>query len=135
MNKKIDNLKELEYYGNFNLVGEVLLKLKNIQITKHYVIRYAMQEVGFYVNELQRNQYHFNESLSQYRSDKIRAVVRARKCEKELESLKKCTESNQVKKSNERKCIIKNAKDIKNITITLSVIIERLKEVEKIEEK
>lgn len=91
MNKKIDNLKELEYYGNFNLVGEVLLKLKkkypNNKTLRDSVI--AMQEVGFYVNELQRNQYHFNESLSQYRSDKIRAVVRARKCEKELESLKK----------------------------------------------
>ena len=28
MNKKIQNLKEMEYYTDFNLVGEVLLKLK-----------------------------------------------------------------------------------------------------------
>ena len=28
MNKKIDNLKEAEYIGNYNLVGEVLVLLK-----------------------------------------------------------------------------------------------------------
>ena len=91
MNKKIQNLKEMEYYGNFNLVGEILLALKkkypnNEKLTEAVS---AMTEIGFYVTELMSNQYMFDKAIEGYRSDKLRAIERARRVEKEIEELKK----------------------------------------------
>ena len=31
MNKKINNLKEIDYYSNFNLVGEYIIKWKKMK--------------------------------------------------------------------------------------------------------
>jgi len=91
MNKKIQNLKEMEYYGNFNLVGEILLALKkkypNNEKLKEAVE--AMTQIGFFVTEMMQNQYFFDKSLEEYRSDKLRAIERARRVEKEIEELKK----------------------------------------------
>jgi len=91
MNKKIQNLKEMEYYGNFNLVGEILLALKkkypNNEKLKEAVE--AMTQIGFFVTEMMQNQYFYDKSLEEYRSDKLRAIERARRVEKEIEELKK----------------------------------------------
>ena len=90
MNKKMQNLKEMEYYGNFNLVGEVLLKLKhkypNNETLKESIS--AMTHIGFFVTEMMQAQYYYEKSLESYRSDKLRAVERARRAEEELEQLK-----------------------------------------------
>lgn len=91
MNKKMQNLKELEYYGNFNLVGEVLLKLKkkypNNETLSDAVS--AMTQIGFFVTEMMQNQYYYEKSLESYRADKNRAIERARRVEKEIEELEK----------------------------------------------
>ena len=91
MNKKIQNLKEMEYYGNFNLVGEVLLKLKkkypNNETLSDAVS--AMTQIGFFVTEMMQNQYYYEKSLESYRADKNRAIERARRVEKEIEELEK----------------------------------------------
>lgn len=91
MNKKIQNLKELEYYGNFNLVGEILLKLKKKYPENERIKEAveAMGQVGVFVTELMSNSYFYDKSLEDYRSQKIRAIERARKAEKELEEIKK----------------------------------------------
>ena len=86
MNKKIDNLKELEYYTNYNLVSEVILKLKkkypdNITLNDSTI---ALVQIGYYVQNLISDRYFYNQSLSEYRSDKIRAVERARTAEKKV---------------------------------------------------
>ena len=90
MNKKMQNLKEMEYYGNFNLVGEVLLKLKqkypNNETLKESIS--AMTHIGFFVTEMMQAQYYYEKSLESYRTDKLRAVERARRAEEELEQLK-----------------------------------------------
>jgi len=90
MNKKMQNLKEMEYIANFNLVGEVLLRLKekypNNETLKEAIS--AMTQIGFFVTEMMQNQYFYNKSLEDYRSDKLRAIERARRVEKELEQLK-----------------------------------------------
>lgn len=90
MNKKIQNLKELEYYGNFNLVGEILLKLKKKYPDNEKISEAvdAMGHIGIFVTEMMQNQYFYNKSLEDYRSDKLRAIERARRVEKELEQLK-----------------------------------------------
>jgi len=91
MNKKMQNLKEMEYYGNFNLVGEVLLKLKkkypNNETLSDAVS--AMTQIGFFVTEMMQNQYYYEKSLESYRADKHRAIERARRVEKEIEELEK----------------------------------------------
>ena len=48
---------------------------------------FAWQEVGFYVHNLISNERFYNDSLSEYRTDKIRAVERARKAEDEVKGL------------------------------------------------
>lgn len=91
MNKKLNNIKEGEYYGNFNLVGEYIVKSRkakpeNKAINEMY---YCWQEVGFYVHNLITNERLYEQSLSEYRSDKIRAVERARTAEEKIEELEK----------------------------------------------
>lgn len=89
MNKKMQNLKEMEYYGNFNLVGEVLLKLKkkypNNETLNDAVS--AMTHIGFFVTEMMQNQYYYEKSLESYRADKLRAIERARRVEEEMQKL------------------------------------------------
>ena len=91
MNKKMQNLKEMEYYTNFNLVGEVLLKLKkkypNNETLKDAIS--AMTHIGFFVTEMMQAQYYYDKSLESYRADKLRAIERARRVEEEMEKLEK----------------------------------------------
>jgi hypothetical protein len=91
MNKKLNNIKEAEYYGNFNLVGEYIVKSRkakpdNKAINEMY---FAWQDIGFYVHNLITNERLYEQSLSEYRSDKIRAVERARAAEEKIEKLEK----------------------------------------------
>ena len=91
MNNKINNIREAEYYGNFNTVGEKIVKWrkakpKNKELNEMY---FAWQDVGFYVHTLITNERLYEQSLSEYRSDKIRAVQRAIEAETKLEELKK----------------------------------------------
>lgn len=85
MNNKAENLKEMEYYANFNLVGEllILLKRQNPEDTRYINAVEAMTEIGFYVNNLIMNQRYHDKAISEYRADKIRAVERARRAENE----------------------------------------------------
>jgi len=91
MNKKLNNLKEAEYYTNFNLVGEYIVKSRNAKPENEAIneMYYAWQELGFYVHNLIVNERLYEESLSEYRSDKIRAVTRARTAEEKIIELEK----------------------------------------------
>ena len=91
MNKKINNLKEAEYYTNFNLVGEYIVKIRKAKPDNEAIndMYYAWQELGFYVHNLIVNERFYEESLSEYRSDKIRAVTRARNAEEKIIELEK----------------------------------------------
>ena len=89
MNKKINNIKEAEYYTNFNLVGKHIIKTrklkpKNSALNEMY---FGWQEVGFYVHSLIGNERLYDQSLSEYRMDKIRAVERARVAEDKVKRL------------------------------------------------
>lgn len=91
MNKKLNNLKEGEYYANFNFVGEYIIKSKKAKPENEAIkeMYFAWQDVGFYVHTLITNERLYEQSLSEYRSDKIRAVQRAIEAETKLEELKK----------------------------------------------
>ena len=101
MNKKINNLKEIEYYSNFNLVGEHIVKSRKLKPDNQALndMYYAWQEVGFYVHNHIMNEKLYNDSLSEYRGDKIRAVERARKAELKIVELEQRLEKLETKKS------------------------------------
>jgi len=89
--KKLNNLREAEYYTNFNLVGEKIIKWRkakpeNKDLNEFY---FCWQEVGFYVHNLITNERLYNQSIREYRADKDRAVMRARKAEQKIEELEK----------------------------------------------
>lgn len=89
MNKKLNNIKEAEYYANFNYVGAYIVKSRkakpnNEPLSKMY---FAWQEVAFYVNNLITEQRCYNQSLGEYRADKIRAIERARLSDKKVQEL------------------------------------------------
>lgn len=89
MNKKLNNIKEAEYYTNFNLVGEHIIKSRKLKPENKALnqMYYAWQEVGFYVHNLIGNERLYNDSLSEYRMDKIRAIERARVAEDKVKAL------------------------------------------------
>lgn len=101
MNKKINNLKEIEYYTNFNLVGEHIVKSRKIKPDNQALndMYYAWQEVGFYVHNHIMNERMYNDSLSEYRSDKIRAVERARQADDKIIKLEQKLQKLETKKS------------------------------------
>ena len=89
MNKKLNNLKEAEYYTNFNLVGEHIIKSRKLKPENKALnqMYFAWQEVGFYVHNLIGNERLYNDSLSEFRMDKIRAIERARVAEDKVKAL------------------------------------------------
>tara|TARA_R110000796_G_scaffold6038_2_gene21995 strand:- start:6 stop:320 length:315 start_codon:yes stop_codon:yes gene_type:complete len=89
MNKKINNIKEAEYYTNFNLVGENIIKSRKLKPENKALneMYFSWQEVGFYVHNLIGSERLYNDSLSEYRTDKIRAVERARAAEDKVKGL------------------------------------------------
>tara|TARA_R100000231_G_C5303581_1_gene158309 strand:- start:512 stop:817 length:306 start_codon:yes stop_codon:yes gene_type:complete len=91
MNKKINNLKEIDYYSNFNLVGEYIVKWKKLKEDSKPLndMYFAWQQIGFYVHNMIIEQKHYDKSLSEYRSDKNRAIIRAREAELKVEKLEK----------------------------------------------
>ena len=101
MNKKINNLKEIEYYTNFNLVGEYIVKSRKLKPDNQALndMYFAWQEVGFYVHNHIMNEKLYDDSLSEYRGDKIRAVERARKAELRIVELEQKLEKLETKKS------------------------------------
>ena len=90
MNRKLNNLKEGEYYANFNLVGEYIIKARKAKPKSESLndMYFYWQDVGFYVHTLITNERLYEQSLSEYRSDKIRAVERARSSEQEVARLR-----------------------------------------------
>lgn len=91
MNNKINNIREAEYYGNFNTVGEKIVKWRkakpeNKELNEMY---FCWQDVGFYVHNLITNERLYNKTISEYRADKDRAVIRARNAEQKVEQLEK----------------------------------------------
>jgi len=91
MNKKIENLKEIEYYTNYNLVGEVILSLKKKYPDNEKIdeATRAMTHIGFYVQNLIQDRYYYDKSMSEYRADKTRAIERARRADAKVQELQK----------------------------------------------
>lgn len=85
---KIDTLQDIKYMNNFNLISEVLLKWSKIKRNKELdEIIGAMNEIAFYNIKLKEERDNMLDIVSEYRSDKIRAIQRARKAEEKLNKI------------------------------------------------
>ena len=88
MNDKINNLKDLQYYGNIELLSSVVLEaLKKQETPKLVEMSKAISQITFYVNNLHEDRKMYNRSLIEYRLDRNRAIERARRAEKKIEKL------------------------------------------------
>ena len=88
MNKKIHNLKHLKYLANFDIIANTFLdwqeKKPNDTVEK---LMGSLIDINYYITEIYKNELYYNESLNEYRSDKLRAIDRAQKAEKKVQEL------------------------------------------------
>lgn len=97
MTSKIENLKDIEYYSDYESLANILLgwskKKENAQLDE---CMRALTQIAFYVNNLQTDRWAHNKIVSEYRADKLRAIERARKADELAEKLQ--AENNKLKK-------------------------------------
>tara|TARA_R100000278_G_scaffold121190_1_gene104535 strand:+ start:252 stop:563 length:312 start_codon:yes stop_codon:yes gene_type:complete len=100
MDKKIHNLKHLNYLANFDIISNILLEQQKVKPTKKVdkLIK-AIIDINYYITEIYTNELYFNAALNEYRSSKLRAIDRAVKAEKKVEELEK--ELSKLKKEKE----------------------------------
>ena len=95
MNKKINTLKDLEYFGAFTYCAEMVLKWEKMKPDNPEIKEFArsIAVVFFYVNEIQNDRLMYDKAMSEMRSDKNRAILRSRKSEAQITELQ-----NEIKK-------------------------------------
>ena len=90
MNAKIDLLKDMEYLSDIEMLSTLILdQCKKNETKTLTAMSKAIARIFFYVNNLQQDRKMYDKALSQYREDKNRAILRARKVEVEFEIAKK----------------------------------------------
>ena len=94
MDRKIDNLKDLEIWSDLNFLIAIVKKqidkkeTENLKKMSECLIR-----LTFYYQETSNNKRLYKEAISDYRLARNRAIERARKAEQENEKLRKQNES------------------------------------------
>jgi len=89
VDKKIDNLKDMEIWADINLLSGTILKQYNKKKTSNLeALADAIARLTFYFQENINNKRLYKKAISDYRLARNRAVERARKAEKENEKLK-----------------------------------------------
>ena len=87
---KIDILKDMEYLTDIEMLSTLVLdQCKKKETTTLTEMSSAIARIFFYVNSLQVDRRMYDKAMSQYREDRNRAVLRARRVEIELEQVKK----------------------------------------------
>ena len=90
MNAKIDLLKDMEYLADIEMLSTLILNQIKKKETKTLTeMSGAISRIFFYVNNLQMDRKMYDKAMSQYREDKNRAVLRARKAETRVEELER----------------------------------------------
>lgn len=90
MNAKIDLLKDMEYTVDIDMLATLVLnQIKKKETTTLTEMSKSIARIFFYVNSLQVDRRMYDKAISEYREDKNRAVLRARKSDLELEKLRK----------------------------------------------
>jgi hypothetical protein len=90
VDKKIDNLKDLEIWSDLNFLTSIVKKQIDKKKTKNLEkMSEALLRVVLYFGEYSNNIRLYKQALSDYRLQKNRAIERARKAEKQNEKLRK----------------------------------------------
>lgn len=85
MDKKIDNLKDLEIWSDLNFLTSIVQKQLNKNKTENLEkMSESLIRVVFYFQEYSNNIRLYKKALLEYRLTKNRAIERARKAEQEL---------------------------------------------------
>lgn len=99
MNKKLHNLKHIKYLTNFDIIANTFLEWQEKKPTDTVdKLMSCLIEINHYVMENYNNELYHSKSLSEYRSDKLRAIDRAVKAEDKVGELQK-----QIDKLNKEK--------------------------------
>ena len=91
IDKKTDNLLELEYLANSEILNNRLIDWSKARPENKELkdCVSASVNIAFYVNRLNMDRQTYNKVISDYRLDKIRAIERARRAEERIEELEK----------------------------------------------
>jgi hypothetical protein len=87
---KMELIKELEYVTNYETLGNKLIqwgKQSNNEDIK--LCKGCLAEIGIYVAHLEYERRTYEKTIESYRSDKVRALKRARRAEAELNEANK----------------------------------------------
>jgi len=85
VDKKIDNLKDLEIWSDLNFLTSIVQKQLNKNKTENLEkMSESLIRVVFYFQEYSNNIRLYKKALLEYRLTKNRAIERARKAEQEL---------------------------------------------------
>lgn len=88
--QKIRLLEDLEHMADFQMMGELLIKWsKKSENNELKEFSMAFHKMFFYIHNLQSWRDNSDKAMSQYREDKNRAVIRARRSELEIKKLEK----------------------------------------------
>ena len=89
MNAKIDLLKDMEYLTDIEMLSTLILdQCKKKETPTLNEMSKAIARIFFYVHNLQEDRKMYDKAMSQYRNDKNRAILRARKSDIEVEKLR-----------------------------------------------
>ena len=92
--KKIDNLKELEIWSDLNFLTSIVKKQIDKKKTENLEkMSESLVRVVFYFQEYSNNIRLYKKALLDYKLQRNRAIVRARKAEQENEKIRKQNES------------------------------------------
>jgi hypothetical protein len=89
--KRINILKETEYFADFNLISGLVLDLKKKNPDDDAIADAvsAMARIGLYVNNMIMEQDLVEKHMTTSRSDKNRAITRARTADQRLQEAEK----------------------------------------------
>ena len=87
---KMELIKELEYVTNYETLGNKLIQWgKNSNNEDIKLCKECLAEIGIYVAHLEYERRTYEKTIESYRSDKVRALKRARRVEAELNEANK----------------------------------------------
>jgi len=94
VNKKIDNLKDLEIWSDLSFLLSIVKKQLDKKKTNNLEkMSDSLVRLANYFREYSNNIKLYQDALSDYRLQRNRAIERARKAEQENEKLRKQNES------------------------------------------
>jgi len=92
---KIQNLHDLKYYTNMNLVTELALKWGKLKPDNEEIqaLSKAITDIAFYVIRVQEDLAQHKIAISDYREDKNKTILKYRRIKEKFINLKKLQET------------------------------------------